>query len=81
MYKRFVILPPIPILTSDDGDAGKGNGEGGDKARDNDNNHHSNIDMGSNTGSHRVGGNNMVQDRVASQTVNNTFPPAEGGIG
>jgi hypothetical protein len=81
MYKRFVILPSIPILTSDDGDVDKGNGEGSDKDGDNDKNHHSSMDMGSKMGSNRVEGNNMVQDRVASLTVNNTFPPTEGDIG
>ena len=60
---------PQAIVTSDNGN--KGNSKGSDNACGNDNNHHSNMDMGSNKGmdigicSNRGTGNNMVQDRIA----------------
>jgi hypothetical protein len=76
------------MVTSDNGN--KDSGKGSNKDGRNDNNHHSSMDtcsnmgshMGSNTSSYRVEGNNMVQDRVASPTVNNTIPPPDfDGIG
>ena len=65
------------MVTSNDGD--KGSNKGGS----NYNNHRSSMDMDSNRGmgigicSNRGTGmgNNMIQDRVASLTVNNTIPP------
>ena len=61
------------MLTSDEGDADEGNGEGIDNVGGNDNNHHSSMDMGSNMGSNRIEGNNMAQDNIAFVTVNNTM--------
>ena len=71
--------PPLwtykPFATSDEGDDDD-NGKGGG----NDNNHQSSMDRDSNRGTGMD--NNMVQDRVASLTVNNIVPPPEDdGIG
>jgi hypothetical protein len=76
------------MATSDNGN--KDSGKGRDKGGRDDNNLRSSKDtgrkmgnnMGNNTSSYRIGGSNMVQDKVPSLPVHNTIPqPDYDGIG
>ena len=81
-------MPSISILTSDDGVDDKDNDKGSDNGGSNHNNHRNSMDMDNNRGmgicSNRSTGmgHNIVQDKVAPLTVNNTiFPPENDRIG
>ncbi len=70
------LLSPMGVVRINDEDNGEGSNNGGGK----DNNHQSSRDRDRNRSTGM--GNNMVQDRVASLTVNNIVPPQEDdGIG
>ena len=74
------VVPPLPppwTLCLNNHHVDMDSDEGINKDGSNDNSHRSSTDMESNMGSNRVGGNNMVQDRIAPQIDNNNLPPQE----